>query len=61
MKPFWRRRPRYQVVIVGMESGNRTPISFLVFKKESDAIAWCDAANEREDLGLTRWQYEEIR
>lgn len=62
MRPFWRRRPRYRIVIVGLESGNRSPIDFLVFKHESDAQLWCDHAHEREELpdGLIRWTYEEI-
>lgn len=60
--PVWMRRDRYQAVIVGLESGNRLPLSLMRFKTEQDAYAWCLRMNQAlgDHLPLTRWTYEEI-
>lgn len=64
--PFgWLRRYRYRyrAVIIGTESGNRTPIDFVRFRTERQAVMWCvNMTNmEREaDNPLTHWHYEVI-
>jgi hypothetical protein len=63
----WGRWPlpyRYQVVIVGRESGNRSPLSFVQFRSLQAAMAWCIAQNERANStggNLTYYEWEKIR
>jgi hypothetical protein len=60
-RPRWYR---YQVVIVGQESGNRTALPWLRFRHAVDADRWCDRMNiAHGDHGpwpLTKYVYEEI-
>lgn len=71
---FWRRvliaagaRPAatHVAVIVGLESGNRTVLSFAEFASEAEARHWCERMNRMQEAAgggraLTRFEYEEI-
>ncbi|MET1006583.1 MAG: hypothetical protein ABWX96_13625 [Propionibacteriaceae bacterium] len=62
--PFgWLRWHRYRAVIVGTESGNRSPVDFVRFRYERDAALWCVTMTNVQRMhgtGLTFWHYEEI-
>lgn len=60
MWPF--RKMRYRAVIVGNESGNRSPLEFMRWHTEEDAKRWCALANQHDKMRdpLTTWEYEEI-
>lgn len=54
----WPRRAHYQAVIIGRESGHRSPIDFVTFRDAGEAIAWCTMMNARRDpdpMGLIGW------
>lgn len=60
------RRPRWyrwSVVIVGQESGYRTPtISFIRFRHERQAQDWCREMNRTSaHMGLTKYEPERIK
>lgn len=58
----WRHRPRWLVVIVGLESGNVTELPFMAFTDEEKARAWAEKMNARHNqLGLTVYEAREIR
>ncbi len=67
MKPFWRwllRKPRFQAVIVGMESKNVSDLPFVQFRTEEQAIEWVLKMNGKvnpRDMPLTMYGYEEIQ
>lgn len=60
----WPWSKHFQVVIVGRESGNRTQLTFLRFRRHSDALEWClrmnDANNRTVSGGLTYYEVERL-
>lgn len=53
-------RKRYIAVIVGQWSGIESPVSFVTFRRRTDADAWCDRMNRKKpDDPLTLWQVGE--
>ncbi len=60
MNPF--RRPRYEAVILGTESGNVTHLPFVRFRLERDAETWCQRMNAtmKDTNPLTIFDYVEI-
>jgi hypothetical protein len=51
---------RYRIVIVGRESGNRTPLDFVTFRTPDEACAWilkmAKAWPDRTDLTYYEWE-----
>ncbi len=58
----WPWRYRYQVVIIGTESGNRTSLPFVRFRDYHKAHRWCARMNmDHASIdGLTYYNVEEI-
>lgn len=54
----------YRAVIVGRESGNRTPLTFVTFRRLQDAMTWCLRMNDRHNSdgtsGLSYYDWERI-
>lgn len=53
----WGRR-RWQLVLVGTESGIRFEAEFLRFRSKRKAEAWADHMNSEDTMGLARWEVE---
>lgn len=55
------RRYRYEIVMLGDPSGAVvTRVTFVRFRHEKHAQAWCDKMNAHR-VGATRYVYQEIR
>lgn len=58
----WPRWYRWRIVIIGLESGNRTPLPFVRFRDEYQAQTWVARMNQAHSAlsGLTEYGYEPI-
>lgn len=60
----WPWRYKYQALIIGRESGNRSSLPFVRFRRADEAMAWCirmnDAQNTQAD-SLTYYAFEVIK
>lgn len=52
--------PRYQAVIVGDESGERHPMSFVTFYYREAGEAWCEQMNAKDESHLTHFELVEL-
>ncbi len=55
-----RRRDRFRAVMVGCESGNRTPMDFATFDTRTKAQAFCDKLNAVDENRLTFFTWEKV-
>ncbi len=62
--PWWKKlgRHRYQAVIIGLESGSETALTFVRFRTVDEADAWVAKMNAATEApaGLTMFDWEPI-